>query len=57
MSFLPEAGHGGAIASHVAIANELTAHTEFGSFVPWEEAGVVYAPHGFHFVCELLGSL
>jgi hypothetical protein len=25
------------------------------SFVPWEEAGVVYAPHEFYFVCELSG--
>jgi hypothetical protein len=27
----------------------------FESFVPREEAGVVNAPHKFHFVCELSG--
>jgi hypothetical protein len=39
----------------LAIANELTVHWAFESFVPWEEAGVVKTPHKFHFVCELSG--
>jgi hypothetical protein len=39
----------------VAIANELAAHRALESFVPWEEAGVVNAPHNFHFLCELCG--
>jgi hypothetical protein len=37
----------------VAIANELTAHRAFESFVPSEVAGVVNAPHKFRLVCEL----
>jgi hypothetical protein len=39
----------------VAIANELAAHWAFESFVPWEEADSVNAPHKFHFVYELSG--
>jgi hypothetical protein len=39
----------------VDIANELTAHWAFESFVPWGETGVVNAPHNFHVVLELSG--
>jgi hypothetical protein len=33
----------------------MSAHTALESFVPWEEVGVVNAPHTFHFVCKLSG--
>jgi hypothetical protein len=47
--------HRGTITGHVAIANKLSAHWAFESFVPREEAGVVNAPHQIHFMCELYG--
>jgi hypothetical protein len=37
----------------VAIAKKLTTHRAFESFVPMEKAGVVNAPHRFHFVYAL----
>jgi hypothetical protein len=55
MVVLPEACHCGAVARHLAVANKLAAHWVFESFVPREEAGVVNAPHKFHFVCALSG--
>jgi hypothetical protein len=55
VAVLPEARNRGAISRHVAIANELTAHWAFESFIPCEEAGVVNAPQKFHFLSELSG--
>jgi hypothetical protein len=40
---------------HVAVANEVIAHWAFESVVPWEEVGVVNAPHKFYFVYKLSG--
>jgi hypothetical protein len=55
VSILSEAKHKRAVARHVPVAGNLTAHWAFGGFILLEEVSVVHCPHRFHFICDLCG--
>jgi t-SNARE complex subunit (syntaxin) len=50
---MSKAGHGGAVACHVAVASELSTHGATQGGVVGEEASVVHVPHKFLLVSEL----